>query len=175
MQEVDPSEPKAGDDHAQRVIQVLGATKALQRHTLALRELAHLAEAPAEPAPGADREEERGAEPLGLRVGLERSHDVPEQRQHPPKVTQHVVALGEPEVGHSLEGRIAQRASDGEGALARVDGSLVMPKRREVIGEVSEDQSEPSLVAESLGDQDRKSTRLNSSHDQISYAVFCLK
>src|SRR2546421_6840480 len=27
-----------------------------------------------------------------------------------------------------------------------------------------------------VGDgQDRKSTRLNSSHDQISYAVFCLK
>src|SRR5206468_11409148 len=25
------------------------------------------------------------------------------------------------------------------------------------------------------GDGDRKSTRLNSSHDQISYAVFCLK
>src|SRR2546428_949931 len=24
-------------------------------------------------------------------------------------------------------------------------------------------------------DSDRKSTRLNSSHDQISYAVFCLK
>src|SRR2546430_12095658 len=26
-----------------------------------------------------------------------------------------------------------------------------------------------------LGQQDRKSTRLNSSHSQISYAVFCLK
>src|SRR2546430_9422480 len=26
-----------------------------------------------------------------------------------------------------------------------------------------------------LGDPDRKSTRLNSSHSQISYAVFCLK
>src|SRR5206468_11061191 len=26
-----------------------------------------------------------------------------------------------------------------------------------------------------LRDEDRKSTRLNSSHDQISYAVFCLK
>src|SRR3982750_4956338 len=26
-----------------------------------------------------------------------------------------------------------------------------------------------------LGHEDRKSTRLNSSHDQISYAVFCLK
>src|SRR5688572_31699876 len=26
-----------------------------------------------------------------------------------------------------------------------------------------------------LGGEDRKSTRLNSSHSQISYAVFCLK
>src|SRR5438270_3159908 len=26
-----------------------------------------------------------------------------------------------------------------------------------------------------IGDEDRKSTRLNSSHSQISYAVFCLK
>src|SRR2546430_10667720 len=32
------------------------------------------------------------------------------------------------------------------------------------------------VVAELLGiDRDRKSTRLNSSHSQISYAVFCLK
>src|SRR2546428_7320294 len=35
-----------------------------------------------------------------------------------------------------------------------------------------------ALVQESLRlfrSRDRKSTRLNSSHDQISYAVFCLK
>src|SRR2546428_10253973 len=32
-----------------------------------------------------------------------------------------------------------------------------------------------SLVCVQAGDEDRKSTRLNSSHDQISYAVFCLK
>src|SRR3712207_7348891 len=30
-------------------------------------------------------------------------------------------------------------------------------------------------LAESRGDPDRKSTRLNSSHANISYAVFCLK
>src|SRR2546428_951843 len=30
-------------------------------------------------------------------------------------------------------------------------------------------------VSQSGRRQDRKSTRLNSSHDQISYAVFCLK
>src|SRR5688572_32192413 len=28
---------------------------------------------------------------------------------------------------------------------------------------------------DAVGQQDRKSTRLNSSHSQISYAVFCLK
>src|SRR2546421_9901868 len=30
-------------------------------------------------------------------------------------------------------------------------------------------------VARADAGEDRKSTRLNSSHDQISYAVFCLK
>src|SRR2546430_13244803 len=30
-------------------------------------------------------------------------------------------------------------------------------------------------ISPSLLDRDRKSTRLNSSHSQISYAVFCLK
>src|SRR2546430_8722855 len=30
-------------------------------------------------------------------------------------------------------------------------------------------------VRKALGARDRKSTRLNSSHSQISYAVFCLK
>src|SRR5688572_33355391 len=34
--------------------------------------------------------------------------------------------------------------------------------------------SEPRPVAD-LHQRDRKSTRLNSSHSQISYAVFCLK
>src|SRR2546421_8899592 len=35
----------------------------------------------------------------------------------------------------------------------------------------------PSAVVtdDVVRDRDRKSTRLNSSHDQISYAVFCLK
>src|SRR2546430_10967618 len=32
-----------------------------------------------------------------------------------------------------------------------------------------------ALVARETGEEDRKSTRLNSSHSQISYAVFCLK
>src|SRR3989442_4749080 len=33
----------------------------------------------------------------------------------------------------------------------------------------------PALVEEDVLEKDRKSTRLNSSHVRISYAVFCLK
>src|SRR2546430_12568947 len=37
------------------------------------------------------------------------------------------------------------------------------------------DAPEPVGKKERIRHQDRKSTRLNSSHSQISYAVFCLK
>src|SRR5260221_6270862 len=37
------------------------------------------------------------------------------------------------------------------------------------------DLRRPRLGRHDRGDQDRKSTRLNSSHTVISYAVFCLK
>src|SRR2546428_6389927 len=33
----------------------------------------------------------------------------------------------------------------------------------------------PAFRGSNTSTRDRKSTRLNSSHDQISYAVFCLK
>src|SRR2546430_9354325 len=50
------------------------------------------------------------------------------------------------------------------GAIRRRDGALQQPQinsqLRSMMGAVQED---------------RKSTRLNSSHSQISYAVFCLK
>src|SRR5688572_32551926 len=36
-------------------------------------------------------------------------------------------------------------------------------------------EDEKQTVEEFEADLDRKSTRLNSSHSQISYAVFCLK
>src|SRR6201993_5355825 len=42
-------------------------------------------------------------------------------------------------------------------------GSMIVTGRRE------------TMVAPALASRDRKSTRLNSSHSQISYAVFCLK
>src|SRR2546427_6586837 len=38
-----------------------------------------------------------------------------------------------------------------------------------------EGERSTALVADAVAVRDRKSTRLNSSHSQISYAVFCLK
>src|SRR5256884_1211135 len=49
----------------------------------------------------------------------------------------------------------------------------VMPPKRKVIGRVN-DRSVPQ-VERRAAIIDRKSTRLNSSHGYISYAVFCLK
>src|SRR5947209_16769800 len=49
--------------------------------------------------------------------------------------------------------------------------------RRDVARVISEDEEIVLLEEIAAGDaeQDRKSTRLNSSHANISYAVFCLK
>src|SRR5690348_9251349 len=46
---------------------------------------------------------------------------------------------------------------------------------REAIGEEAQRCGMPYVNARWLGGIDRKSTRLNSSHPSISYAVFCLK
>src|SRR2546428_3683038 len=63
----------------------------------------------------------------------------------------------------------------------------IVADRRHVPAVRSQSTPEPeTFVAQHAGpapqhsghvelDRDRKSTRLNSSHDQISYAVFCLK
>src|SRR5688572_32692586 len=48
-----------------------------------------------------------------------------------------------------------------------------------LVDSVDEDQMRDAELVEGSqgrsGERDRKSTRLNSSHSQISYAVFCLK
>src|SRR5688572_33445667 len=48
-----------------------------------------------------------------------------------------------------------------------------LPARRAWLRRILLSQGHPGPQA--AGGQDRKSTRLNSSHSQISYAVFCLK
>src|SRR2546430_8508561 len=54
----------------------------------------------------------------------------------------------------------------------RLEDSVLKSLERLVVASIGPSTSER---LRSLGLQDRKSTRLNSSHSQISYAVFCLK
>src|SRR3712207_7388697 len=58
--------------------------------------------------------------------------------------------------------------------LAVVDGMITVGDRPGTGVEIVPERAAPYL-AEDDRDLDRKSTRLNSSHANISYAVFCLK
>src|SRR5688572_29276752 len=53
-----------------------------------------------------------------------------------------------------------------------IPGLLAFREGPAVLAAWSKLQNKPDLL---MFDGDRKSTRLNSSHSQISYAVFCLK
>src|SRR5690349_23524880 len=74
------------------------------------------------------------------------------------------------------------RSAEGDlGGAGRDDGGLVAEREDQHLGLVLRGDLPCPVVAEELGavrrrrDIDRKSTRLNSSHVEISYAVFCLK
>src|SRR3989440_1183611 len=58
------------------------------------------------------------------------------------------------------------------GRVSAVSRIRVFDERRE---RAREEKLAPLVKDSYAGHGDRKSTRLNSSHDQISYAVFCLK
>src|SRR5207245_5159169 len=64
------------------------------------------------------------------------------------------------------EGKVASRMSEVLSAIP-----LVQAFAREKY----EEEQFDAVTAETVRERDRKSTRLNSSHGSISYAVFCLK
>src|SRR5690242_21596608 len=65
--------------------------------------------------------------------------------------------------------------------LARMALRLEQPRPLERLGTLAGHRTEEGVVVggelarRAEGERDRKSTRLNSSHMSISYAVFCLK
>src|SRR3712207_7825223 len=68
-----------------------------------------------------------------------------------------------------------------DGVLAANDGlgnaaiSAIKQRKLDQIPVTGQDATLEGIQNIVNGDQDRKSTRLNSSHANISYAVFCLK
>src|SRR5690625_6856186 len=79
-----------------------------------------------------------------------------------------VLCLGAVLTGFVLGRRLARRREDSAGRREDSAG-----RRAERPGTASAQPARGS--AATGGAQDRKSTRLNSSHVAISYAVFCLK
>src|SRR2546430_10845996 len=78
----------------------------------------------------------------------------------------------------ALDGCRAMRLLQGlEHRAAETAGEHVVLHRDEERddGRLAEEQIAVERLDEAGVHQDRKSTRLNSSHSQISYAVFCLK
>src|SRR3712207_7425582 len=73
------------------------------------------------------------------------------------------------------EGRAAQRV-DVAAALGGDGDQPLLAQRGEVVADQGlAHPAEVGELADRAGTLDRKSTRLNSSHANISYAVFCLK
>src|SRR5688572_32104863 len=69
---------------------------------------------------------------------------------------------------------LACRGGEAVGGVHRA-GALVVRVRHAGAGHVVVRVLVPRVGQRDLVGGDRKSTRLNSSHSQISYAVFCLK
>src|SRR5688572_32142719 len=63
--------------------------------------------------------------------------------------------------------------SDGHVRPPLVRRRLALDRRQHARPDDERTHVAPAVIDRAL--QDRKSTRLNSSHSQISYAVFCLK
>src|SRR6266853_2543776 len=86
-----------------------------------------------------------------------------------PVIAAHVQEIGEQDTGRDDEAQDPRepesRRAHGRRAPERVGGAQ--------LGEPEEVASAEPYSPQRNGD--RKSTRLNSSHSQISYAVFCLK
>src|SRR5207245_5728619 len=99
--------------------------------------------------------------------------------QHPVVVDGHG---DEPDVPR--ERRVEQRAADvieqaelrrAQPAIAREAALEEDALRHAVAGDELDVALEHGVIQRQPRDADRKSTRLNSSHGSISYAVFCLK
>src|SRR5256884_2837396 len=80
------------------------------------------------------------------------------------------------EAGHLPQRHVLAR----RGALRAAHRQAAVPRREHAGADGQDHQAQPgpaerAAARSSQGNRDRKSTRLNSSHGYISYAVFCLK
>src|SRR3712207_7764674 len=63
----------------------------------------------------------------------------------------------------------------GDGCIGKLDGFQLVEFNYVIKAQLRQHQFELGIFQAAAARTDRKSTRLNSSHANISYAVFCLK
>src|SRR5207253_4325330 len=76
----------------------------------------------------------------------------------------------------AIDSFVVRKAEKQHGMQQRIEGPSVAGRNVLVVEDVSTTGGSPLTAVEALreaGARDRKSTRLNSSHVAISYAVFC--
>src|SRR2546430_12979890 len=95
----------------------------------------------------------------------------PQQEHEDPLILRIAASLGHAAVITRGDGRKRNEISDSEGSAVMRLGRVLLGVA--VLLNVAVPQVASSQMKSPPGD--RKSTRLNSSHSQISYAVFCLK
>src|SRR3712207_7745083 len=95
--------------------------------------------------------------------------------RRPPRSTlfPYTTLFRSPDGGSVLAGHAVGHRADDEGAAARHAVGDRVPQRDG--GGLAARRSGQLVHGDAVGGPDRKSTRLNSSHANISYAVFCLK
>src|SRR5206468_10732537 len=102
---------------------------------------------------------------------FQRSPDPRALHSFPTRRSSDLARTGEPRQLHAAVRQPAQRL---QLVLRERLGRVEIERAR--LRELEQLLQDRQVVAEGLAaGGDRKSTRLNSSHDQISYAVFCLK
>src|SRR5690606_40359030 len=85
-----------------------------------------------------------------------------------------MAAASEPASSRGLR-RFCRQVKSGAGAACEVGRCAACERALRALVSRSKKQKLLLLLTASAASEDRKSTRLNSSHVKISYAVFCLK
>src|SRR2546430_5139738 len=78
-------------------------------------------------------------------------------------------------VGTRKTKRLTHISSDGRAQMVDVSAKVMSERKAVATGKIRLERQTLDLISKNQIAKDRKSTRLNSSHSQISYAVFCLK
>src|SRR3989454_6673812 len=143
---MEAAHPEISSEQAIRMVNRLGDPDRLLTPGQRISELAQFGQAPDQPRPRQHRRQAHHAETAAQAVTLQLVHVATERLYGVLVVAENVVCLAQSVIRPDPQAEVVEALRDVEGAPAVLDGPL-----------------------------DRKSTRLNSSHLVISYAVFCLK